>query len=174
MAASTIIIQAFNVPDTNGAGSVTVSDNSTDKAKYPAWSFNATSDSFVDLWGYCAEDFAGGDLEVEIPWLAASDTVTTHKVRWDTYIDKIVPNSSHTNIATEAVASTHTKDSVSSTLSASGSKVTTATITIAAADHALAAGDLFHLRIARDPDHADDDLTGDAYLMEGWLQVREA
>jgi len=168
MASDTIIITGFSVPTTNGAGAISVPDSSTDPVEYPGWSFDPDTDEYVDLFGECGSDFGGGTIEVHLPWLAASDTNTAHTVRWETFIEEILTDSSHTDLSTLDILA-QLEDGVTSTLSAGGDKITTATIEIAG--HGLVAGDKFQMRIRRDV--SDDDLTGDAYLME-FLTVKEA
>lgn len=174
MAASTIELSSLRVADTDGARRIVVEDSSTPIVKHMGWAYKASGPESMDLDGICQEGFdTTRAIEVVIAWLAASDTNTAHTVEWKTYLLKIVKDASHTDLAALDVSTDYTVDTVVSTLSASGKKMTTATITIAAADHDCDEGDTFHLRIERNT-AGTDNVTGDAYLMEGHLIVREA
>lgn len=159
----------FRIPKTGGALPGIVEDASTDKVPYPIWKFEGANIASVDLFGFCTAAFKSTkNIELIIAWHAA--TASTGDIRLEALIKKIVRDASHTDISTLNITG-HVSAGVKSTLSASGAKYTTATITISG--HGLLAGDTWHCRLRRNPPHADDNMTGFANVGP-WVSIREA
>lgn len=164
-----IIWREFRIPRTGGALTGVVDDASDDPVPYPIWKFKATDIASVDLFGWCTAAFtAAKNVEVLVAWHAA--TASSGDIRLEALIRKITRDASHTNISTLNITG-HVLGSVTSTLSASGTKYTTATIAISG--HGLVAGDTWHCRLRRNPPHAADTMSGFANVGP-WVALREA
>lgn len=123
--------------------------------------FDATTDEAA-FWKFIATSYGSGNLTLTLYWYA--DTATSANVVWEAQISAITPDSDTQDVETDGLA---TLNFVQDThLGTTGQRVHSCQITISNLD-SLAAGDLVHLRIARDANgtNATDDMTGDAMLL---------
>lgn len=111
------------------------------------------------FWDFIAANYGSGSLTINIYWYADTSTTDTTEVRWDAQIATVAPGAA-VNIETKALA---TANSVSDAPGTTAHSIQKATITLSNTD-SIAADDECHIRIARDHDHVDDDMVGDAVL----------
>lgn len=128
--------------------------------------FDDTTDESAVFGGVLPRNYAGGGLTVTIIWMATS--ATTAEVRWDVQIERHQDDTDDLDADTFAAVQSVT----ATTASASGEPAyDTIAFTSGAQMDSLAAAESFRLKITRDANHADDDMTGDAELMR--LEVKE-
>src|ERR1700752_3317762 len=123
--------------------------------------FDASTDEAA-VWKLIADNYGSGNLTLDIYWYA--DTATSANVVWEAQIAAITADADTQDIETKSLA---TLNFVQDThLGTTGQRVHKCTITINNLD-SIAAGDLLHIRIARDANspNATDDMTGDANMM---------
>ncbi len=169
-----IRVIGFALPDVDAAREVDLVDGSAAPVRYPTWAFGAAKATYIDLECECDPEFnMTRPVSLTFPWQAAADTNLAHKVRWNSYFLRIITDAGHTDFAAIDILVDGVRDQVSSQLSGSGRKTTTAEILVSNLDHALTGGDTFSLRLTRDIEHPDDDLLGDALLL-GFFSVTEA
>lgn len=123
--------------------------------------YDATTDEAA-FWKFIADNYGSGNLTLTLLWYA--DSATSGNVVWEAQIAAITPDTDSQDIETDGLA---TLNFVQDThLGTTGQRVHTCAITISNLD-SIAAGDLVHIRIARDANgtSATDDMTGDAILV---------
>lgn len=123
--------------------------------------FDAATDEAA-FWKFIADNYGSGNLTLDIYWYA--DTASSANVVWEAQLSAITADTDTQDIETDGLA---TLNFVQDThLGTTGQRVHKATITISNLD-SIAAGDLCHLRIARDANgtSATDDMTGDAIIV---------
>ena len=123
--------------------------------------YDATTDEAA-FWRFVLPDYASGNLTVRVYWYA--DTASTANVVWEAQLSAITANTDTQDVETDGLA---TLNFVQDThLGTTGQRVHSCDITLSNLD-SLAAGDLCHLRLARDANgtSATDDLAGDAILL---------
>lgn len=123
--------------------------------------YDAASDEAA-FWKFALGDYGSGNLTLTIYWYA--DTATSGNVVWESQISAITANTDTQDVETDGLA---TLNFVQDThLGTTGQRVHSCDLTLSNLD-SLAAGDLCHLRIARDANgtNATDDMTGDAILL---------
>lgn len=123
--------------------------------------YDAATDEAA-CWKLIASNYGSGNLTLDIYWYA--DTATSANVVWEAQISAITADTDTQDIETDGLA---TLNFVQDThLGTTGQRVHKCSITITNLD-SIAAGDLVHVRIARDANgtNATDDMTGDAILV---------
>jgi hypothetical protein len=123
--------------------------------------YDATTDEAA-FWKLIATGYGSGNLTLTLYWYA--DTASTANVVWEAQVSAITPDTDSQDIETDGLA---TLNFVQDThLGTTGQRVHVCAITISNTD-SIAAGDVVHLRIARDANgtSATDDMTGDAILV---------
>jgi len=123
--------------------------------------YDASTDEAA-FWKFIATSYGSGNLSINLYWYA--DTASSANVVWEAQISAITPNTDTQDVETDGLA---TLNFVQDThLGTTGQRVHSCTITMSNLD-SIAAGDLCHLRIARDANgtSATDDMTGDAILL---------
>lgn len=131
--------------------------------------YDATTDEAA-FWRLVALSYGSGNLTLDLYWYA--DSASSGNVVWEAQISAITPNTDTQDVETDGLA---TLNSVQDThLGTTGQRVHSCTITISNLD-SIAAGDVVHLRIARDANgtNATDDLTGDAILLGAVLSYSD-
>ena len=131
---------------------------STPAENFPVYDFDAAASEYLDFLCKLA-GYDGGGLTFTIPWSASS--ATSGSVRWEIGIRRL-------NDDAEDVDGAHTYETNGATdtaASASGElSYPTIAFTNGADMDSWADGELAIVRIYRDHDHANDDMTGDAEL----------
>lgn len=120
--------------------------------------FDAASDEAA-FWKFLADNYGSGNLTIDIFWYA--DTATSGDVVWEAQLAAITPDTDSQDIETKALATLN--NVTDSHLGTVGQRVHKASITLSNLD-SIAAGDLCHLRIARDANNVADTMTGDAII----------
>jgi len=131
--------------------------------------YDATTDEAA-VWKLIVDNYGSGNLTLDIYWYA--DTATSANVVWETQIACITADADTQDIETKSLA---TLNFVQDThLGTTGQRVHKCSITISNLD-SIAAGDLLHIRIARDANgtNATDDMTGDAILIMAELSYSD-
>jgi hypothetical protein len=131
---------------------------STPKEEVLVHDFDAAADEYIDF--LCKlEGYGGGGLTFTLVWSASS--ATANEVRWGIAIRRIADDA-------EDIDGAHSYDfnEVDDTAPNVSGEVSHATITFSnGADmDSWAEGELAIVRVYRNADHANDDLTGDAEL----------
>lgn len=163
MANSTIDIIEMSIPDSDGAGPVTTEDSSTPPVKHPGFSYDDSTDEYIDLFCICGEAFDGAkNVELVVSWKPASSIASSVGVRWEADLIEIVDSSTDIDAISWPTGYT-SATGVTSTAPTTLGHIVTATLSFAS--HGLVAGDKFHCRLYRDVSHAGDDMAGDAYVM---------
>jgi hypothetical protein len=144
---------AYATQDTRAGGS-------TPAEAIPVLDFDAAASEYMDFYGVLPEGYDGGGLTLTIIWMAS--TATAEEVRWEVGIHRCAEND-------DDMDSSHTYDTngVTDTTNGTCGKLNYCSVafTNGADMDSLAAGEAFVLRIYRDHDHADDDMSGDAELV---------
>lgn len=123
--------------------------------------YDAATDEAA-FWRFVLPDYASGNLTLTIYWYA--DTSSSGNVVWEAQISAITANTDTQDVETDGLA---TLNFVQDThLGTTGQRVHSCDITLSNLD-SIAAGDLCHLRLARDANgtSATDDMAGDAMLL---------
>ncbi len=123
--------------------------------------YDASTDEAA-FWKFIATSYGSGNITLTIYWYA--DTASSANVVWEAQLSAITTNTDTQDVETDGLA---TLNFVQDThLGTTGQRVHNCAITLSNLD-SLAAGDLCHLRIARDANStsATDDMTGDAILL---------
>ena len=131
--------------------------------------YDAATDEAA-FWKFVATSYGSGNLTLTIEWYA--DTASSGNVVWEAQISAITPNTDTQDVETDGLA---TLNFVQDThLGTTGQRVHSCDITISNLD-SIAAGDVVHIRIARDADgtSATDDMTGDAGLIMAVLSYSD-
>jgi hypothetical protein len=131
--------------------------------------YDAAADEAA-LWRLVANNYGSGNITLTIFWYA--DTASSGAVVWEAQISAITPNTDSQDIETDGLA---TLNFVSdSHIGTTGQRVHSCDITISNLD-SIAAGDLVHVRIARDANGTSgtDDMTGDAILLMAELSYSD-
>lgn len=131
--------------------------NGTNFAYY-VLDFDAATDEAA-TWKFRADNYGSGNLTLDIYWYA--ENATSGNVVWEAQISAITPDTDSQDISTDALA---TLNYVQDThLGTTSKRIHKCTITISNLD-SLAAGDIVHIRIARDANgtNATDDMANDA------------
>lgn len=131
--------------------------------------YDASTDESA-FWKFIATSYGSGNLTLTIYWYA--DTASSANVVWEAQISAITPNTDSQDVETDGLA---TLNFVQDThLGTTGQRVHSCDITISNLD-SIAAGDVVHLRIARDANgtNATDDMTGDAGLIMATLSYSD-
>jgi len=150
---------AWNANETSGAG-FGGEEFATNDVTVSYYGFDDTTKEYIEFDIVMPPTWNRGTIKVKFYWLSTSDATAGEKVRWG------LAGGSYSNVE-EMDAAMGTLKEVSDTLAAGEEEMlhispATAAITIAGA---AALGDVIHLKAHRDPDHADDDLVGDANLL---------
>jgi hypothetical protein len=131
--------------------------------------YDATTDEAA-FWKFVATSYGSGNLTLTLYWYA--DTATTANVVWEAQISAITPDADTQDVETDGLA---TLNFVQDThLGTTAHRVHSCVITISNLD-SIAAGDVVHLRIARDANgtNAPDDLAGDSALLMATLSYSD-
>jgi hypothetical protein len=126
--------------------------------------FDAATAEMMYFPGILPSNYAGGDLDVAIHWMATS--ATSGSTRWSIQFERLEaggPDLDTTDFQTAA--------GVTSAADATSGKLSVATAAVTAHDSAVA-GDAFRLSVQRDVSHTDDNMTGDAEILT--VELREA
>src|SRR5262245_21207703 len=131
--------------------------------------YNDTTDEAA-FWKFVATGYGSGNLTLTLFWYA--DTASSASVVWEAQIAAITPDTDSQDVETDGLASLNFVQDTH--LGTTGQRVHSCAITISNLD-SLAAGDLVHLRIARDANgtSATDDMTGDAILIAATLSYSD-
>lgn len=127
--------------------------------------YDAATDEAA-FFKFVATSYGSGNLTLTLYWYA--DTASSGNVVWEAQIAAITPDTDSQDVETDALA---TLNFVQDThLGTTGQRLHSCAITISNLD-SIAAGDVVHLRIARDANgtSATDDLAGDVILVAATL-----
>lgn len=116
------------------------------------------------------EDYAGGTLKLTIVSMTPDETVATEESRIDVAIYANTPGTDTDDLDGTLTYGTTVSLSVVPEGDADASNTTTFVFDTAAKRNSIAKQDMFHIKITRQPGHADDTGTGDfrIYAMELW------
>lgn len=131
--------------------------------------YDASTDESA-FWKLIATSYGSGNLTLTLYWYA--DTASSANVVWESQLSAITADTDTQDVETDGLA---TLNFVQDThLGTTNQRVHTCAITISNLD-SLAAGDVVHLRIARDANgtSATDDMTGDAILIMATLSYSD-
>lgn len=164
MASGDAVVQILKAmpPSANAATQDTRAGGSTPAEAVHVWDFDAGADEYMDF--LCSlNGYDGGGLTITLPWSAS--TATSGQVRWEVAFRRY-------NDDAEDIDAAHTYafNGVSDTApSASGEgSYPTVAFTDGADMDSWVDSELAIMRVHRDYDHGDDDMTGDAEL---WVPV---
>jgi hypothetical protein len=150
---------------TAGASHAVLAGGSTPAEGVPVLDFDSGTDENVDFLGVLPRHYGGGGLTLALHWASG---VTSGACVWDAAIRRIADDA-------EDFDTSHTYDfnSVTATTASAAGEFDYATITFTnGADmDSLAVGESFILRIRRDADNGNDNMTGDARLAA--IEIRE-
>lgn len=149
-------------PGSSRAGGKVLAGGSTPAERLFARGFDAAAVEYHDFFVPALPNaYASGGLTFTVKAQMQSDTNTAHKVRWEIAIRRLD--------TAEDLGAAHTYDfnGASPTIPNDVNKTFTADVTFGnGADmDAWAVGEPAIIRVRRKSDHADDDATGDAYLV---------
>ena len=106
---------------------------------------------------------SGPSLAVDVDWYA--DSAVSGTVRWYVQVAAITPNVDTQDVETKSLDSATVQETTH--LGTTGQRLHRTPLTIASADlDALAAGDFAVLRLSRASSHANDTLSGVAYVTD--------
>lgn len=139
----------------------------------PAESINvfAFDDATVEYMDYLCEmspQYAGGGLTVRLCW--TSDSATSNETRWGVAFRRFADDAEDINGA----AQTYDYNEIDATAPSTTSRkpiYDSVTFDDGSDMDSVAAGETFLLRIKRNASHANDDMTGDAFLIS--VSIRE-
>lgn len=147
-------------PAANNATLDTIAGGSTPAEAIPCIDFDASSSEYMDFANLVMpQNYGDGGLTIVVIYSMAS--ATANQVRWEIALRAIEDDAED-----QDTSHSYVFNGVSDTVPSAVGEISAPTITFtdgADMDN-VDAGDLFHLRIYRDHDHADDTATGDAQL----------
>lgn len=139
------------------------------RAGVPVLDFDDTTDESIEFSGFMPRHYAGGGVTVTIGWMSTDTTITAgHQCRWDCHFKSVTDDAD--DLDTKAFAAAQSVSSDEASVSGEVKYITIAFADGAQMDSVLA-GEYFRLKINRDANHADDDLTGDAELV--FIEIKE-
>lgn len=163
-----VFITGMSIPDSNGCEPITVEDASTDAVKYTGWSFDDSTDEYLDLFGYCGAGFdSSKDLEIVIT-AGKSAADANHGASFDAVLKKMVDSSTDLD-ALNVTGHTASDGALDLTLPATVHQFISGTITFSS--HGLSAGDRFHMRLFRDVSDTNDNYPQDVYVYS-WIKIQ--
>lgn len=139
-------------PASNPAGAAS-------RNEHPILTFDDSTDENAIFHDSMSRDYAGGNLTVDIDWVAAP-SVTTGDVKWDVSFERIAAGGQ--DIDSDGFAAIQTGTDTTSGTSGVVTR-TSITFTQAQAD-SIVAGDAFRLKITRDTS-VGGDMAGDAQVL---------
>lgn len=137
----------------------------TSRNEHPYLNYDDTTDENALFRKVISEDYSGGNLTVDLYWVAAS--ATTGDVKWNVAFERLAAGGQDVDSDGFAAAQTGT----STTDAASGVHTKTSIAFTQAQADAIVAGDPFRLKVTRDADDGGDTMTGDAQL--SFVQIRQ-
>ncbi len=150
-------------PAANAATFDVIAGGSTPAESIPCIDFDAAATEYMDFDNLVMpQNYSDSGLTVVVIYSMASATGAV-QVRWEVALRAIEDDTEDQDTSHDYVTNSN---GVSDTVPTAVTEISAPTITFtdgADMDN-VDAGDLFHLRIYRDHDHADDDATGDAQL----------
>lgn len=133
--------------------------NVTTTTNRPYLAFDASTDEAV-VWTFrMPENFASG-LTAKIQWSGAASTTVTHTVRWAVEVMAVVPETGGAMDSDGFATSNEADDDI---LGTTAKRLQEVSITLTN-DDGVAPDDYVAIRLARNADHANDDLNEDAWL----------
>lgn len=140
----------FPATDPAGAGS---------RNAHPIASFDDTTAEALIFNGLMSNNYAEGDFNVDIDWVAAS--ATTGGVTWGVSVERLAPGGQDIDVDGFAAQQTGT-----STTNATSGVITRTTITLTQAQaDSIAAGDRYRIEIERVTGDGGDTMVGDAQIV---------
>lgn len=133
---------------------------------HPCLDFDAGVTEFAIFTGILPRHYGGGGVTVTLIWAATS--ATAEQARWDVEFEALAENAQDIDSDGFAAAQSVTDTTDGQTGELNYVEVP---FTDGAQMDSVAAGQAFRLRVSRDHDHADDDMTGDAELIG--IEIRE-
>jgi len=152
-------INEIQPPKTDAATQDTRDGGSTPNEVVHVWDFDAAGDEYLDFKGVL-NGYDGGGLKVRIHWMAS--VATSGDVRWGAAFRRIQDDAEDIDEA-HTYAFNYVIDAAPSASGEFG--VAEIDFTDGADMDSLLEGEPFILRVVRDADHGDDDMTGDAELV---------
>lgn len=137
--------------------------------RHPVLDFDAGDPECALFTAVLPRNYAGGGVTVTLIWAASS--ANTNDVLWNVAFDRLADEDTAAHALTaDTFASCNT---VTQTCAATNGQLEYSTIafTAGAQMDSTAAGELFHLHVARDAAQAGDTMTGDAELVA--IEIKE-
>ena len=161
MASGDNVVQIISVtpPGDNFATPVKIDGGSTPNEGVIGWAFDAASDEYLDF--LCKlEGYGGGGLTFQLRWRAAS--ATANECRWGVGIRRIADDAEDLDVS----HSYQFNEGDFTAPSAAGEyDYAEITFTDGADMDSWAENEMAIVRVFRNADHANDDMTGDAQLV---------
>jgi hypothetical protein len=152
---------------TAGATHGILAGGSTPAEGVPYLAFDSATDESADFYGILPRHYGGGGLTVYLHWASAA---TANEVVWNAAFRRIQDDGE--DIDGSYDYATNSNAVTATTASAAGElDYASITFTDGADMDSLAVGESFILRITRDANNGDDDMTGDAYLIG--IEIKE-
>ena len=170
-------IQIGNLPGANGGNQLATFDPNmatfpatapaaaTSRNEHPLIAFDDTTDENIIFHYVMSQDYAEGNLTVDIHWLAAS--ATTGDVKWNVQFETLAPLGQDWDNDSFAAVQTVTSTTAATSCIATRTSIP---LTRAQAD-TISKGGAFRLRVTRDADDAGDTMVGDAQI--GGVLIRQ-
>jgi hypothetical protein len=127
--------------------------------EYNVLDYDDTTDENMDFADVMPGFYNQGEITIRIGWMASDTTVGPDDVRWRASIRAHAEDLD--DLDTDTFASS---TSATDTEASASGEIVVCEIVLGSLD-SVQAGLFYLLRIGRDPDHADDDLVGDAELV---------
>jgi hypothetical protein len=129
----------------------------------PCLDFDASQTEFADFPNLVMpHNYNNGGLTIDVVYSMSSDGGGSNKVRWEIGFRAIEDDAEDQDTTVHSYDTNGVSDIVPDAVGEVS--IGQITFTDGADMDNVDAGDLFHLRISRDHDHADDNATGDAQL----------
>ncbi len=129
-------------------------------ANRPYLAFDASTDELIS-WSFRMPENYASALAAKIIWSGSASTTTSHTARWAVEVMATTPETDSVANDTDSYDSPNEADD--DILGTTAKRPQALSITLTNAD-GVAAGDYVAIRVSRNADHANDDLTEDAWL----------
>lgn len=127
---------------------------------HPIWDFDAATEESIDTESIMPATYDGGGIYIDIYWMAS--TATSGTCRWLAQLERHQEDAQ--DLDSDGFASAQSAEEAPA--SAAGEiQVSRISFTDGAQMDSVVAGDHYRLRVARDSDHANDTMSGDAEVI---------
>ena len=155
---SVAIIYQVTPTSANYATMDTRLGGSTPGENVPVWDFDGATAEYLDFYGQMLSNYSGGGITLQLKF---SLTTTTGAVVWRAAFRRVADDAEDIDVSQTYDFNTVTASAANV---AGEVKYTSITFTDGADMDSVVAGDMFILRVGRDPVNAGDTITSDAEL----------